>query len=139
EKWLRSTLAASSAQCTLAYMHAPRFSSGVHGDADWLEDLWQALDDYDAYLMLAGHDHNYERLAPLHADGTQVASGGIQSFVVGTGGTWLRDTDSPRSGSEVLIDDKHGVLVLDLEPDSYEWQFVDTTGAVLDQGSRSCS
>lgn len=139
EQWLREELAAFDGQCTLAYMHHPRFSSGVHGDDNRTVDLWQALEDYGADLVLAGHDHNYERLAPMHPDGTLAASGGIRSFVVGTGGTYLRPTDSPRPGSQVLIDDRHGVLVLDLASDSYQWEFLDTAGTTLDQGARDCT
>lgn len=139
ERWLRVELASFDGACTLAYLHHPRFSSGSHGDDDRTADLWRALEDYGADLILAGHDHNHERLKPLHADGSPALATGIQSFVVGTGGTSLRPTESPRPGSEKLIDDKHGVLVLDLSSSSYKWQFVDTNGATLDQGVRSCS
>ncbi len=139
ELWLRDRLATAASSCTLAYMHHPRFSSGHHGDNSSLTDLWQALVDYNADVTLAGHDHNYERLAPMDANGEPASSDGVQSFVVGTGGTWLRPVGSPRPGSEVVIDDSHGVLILDLEPDGYTWQFVDTNGRVLDEGARQCS
>ena len=139
ETWLREHLESDQSACTLAYMHHPRFSSGPHGDSTEVTALWQALVDHGVDLALAGHDHHYERLAPLEANGEPGAPGGVQSFVVGTGGTWLRPVSQPRPGSEVIIDDSHGVLILDLESTGYEWQFMDTTGAVLDQGSRICS
>ncbi len=138
ELWLRQQLADTDSQCTLAYMHHPRFSSGHHGDDPSLTDLWRALVDNEVEIALAGHDHHYERLAPLDEAGVATPSG-VQSYVVGTGGTWLRPVSSPRLGSEVVIDDNHGVLVLDLDPDKYTWQFVDITGSIRDQGSRRCS
>ena len=138
EQWLRDQLSSSAAQCTLAYMHHPRFSSGLHGDDDGLADLWQTLDEYGIDIILAGHDHNYERFSPLTADGELAEADGIQSFVVGTGGTYLRPMETIRTGSAIAVDDRHGVSVLDLFRDSYDWEFVDTTGSILDSGSRSC-
>jgi hypothetical protein len=139
EQWLRSVLQ-SSGRCSIAYMHHPRFSSGVHGDDDSLVDLWGAFEDYGVDVVLAGHDHDYERFAPLTASGDLAGPAGVQSFVVGTGGTWLRPIDgNRRRGSEIALDDVHGVLVLDLHDADYEWRFVDTSGAVLDSGRRPCS
>jgi hypothetical protein len=139
EQWLRDELATAAAKCTVAYMHHPRFSSGTHGDDDSLIDLWAVLDKYNVEMVLAGHDHNYERFGPMTADGSLTGADGVQSFVVGTGGTYLRPADTPRPGSETLIDDKHGVLRLDLAHESYEWRFVDTAGITHDRGSRACN
>lgn len=138
QQWLEAELESSASSCTLAYMHHPRFSSGVHGDDEGLTDLWETMEAYNVEVVLAGHDHNYERLAPLAADGALGPDDGVQSFVVGTGGTYLRPATTKRPGSEVLIDDSHGVLVLDLGTSWYQWQFLDTDGAVRDAGSRSC-
>ena len=138
ERWLRSRLSAEPRLCTLAYMHHPRFSSGMHGDADELTDLWQALEDHRVDVALAGHDHNYERLGPLTATGNEDPTG-IASFVVGTGGTYLRSVAEQRLASQVVFDGAHGVLVLDLSPSGYAWQFVDTAGTTLDSGSALCS
>ena len=77
ERWLRADLAAHPASCTLAYWHHPRFSSGGHGDNVSMQPLWQVLADAHAELALSGHDHDYERFAPID---------GIRQFVVGTGG-----------------------------------------------------
>ena len=72
EQWLRADLAAHPAACTLAYWHHPRFSSGRHGNNSACRPLWQALYDAGADLVLAGHDHDYERFAP--ADGRAASS-----------------------------------------------------------------
>src|SRR5207302_481855 len=68
EQWLRADLAAHPAHCTLAYWHHPRFSSGEHGDTAAMSTLYTALYQAGADLVLSGHDHDYERLAPLDPD-----------------------------------------------------------------------
>ncbi|HET6622980.1 MAG TPA: Calx-beta domain-containing protein, partial [Gaiellaceae bacterium] len=67
ERWLRADLAASSAPCTLAYWHHPRFSSGSHGSDPSYEAFWRALYEAGADVVLVGHDHDYERFAPQTA------------------------------------------------------------------------
>jgi len=40
-RWLKSDLAANEKDCTLAYMHHPRFSSGEeHGSTPEVRPLW---------------------------------------------------------------------------------------------------
>jgi hypothetical protein len=137
EQWLRTQLSTDPHLCTLAYMHHPRFSSGRHGDDETIVDLWQALQDYGVEAVLAGHDHNYERLRPITARG-ELDTEGLPSFVVGTGGKGLRPVGQQRPGSEFVADNAHGVLVLDLFSFGYTWQFVDTGGSTLDNGSAPC-
>ena len=66
-------------------------------------------------------------------------SSGLTIAVVGTGGTYLRPVLEQRMGSQVVFDEAHGVLALDLFPTGYTWQFVDTAGVTLDSGSALCS
>ena len=64
-KWLKSDLAASRKRCKLAYLHKPRWSSGRHGNSSGLADVYKILYDDRVTLLLSGHDHDYERFAPL--------------------------------------------------------------------------
>jgi hypothetical protein len=87
ETWLRQDLAGSTAKCTLAYWHKPRWSSGTqHGSNSAAQAVWQALYDYGADVVVQGHEHNYERFAPKNGSGALDPSFGIRSFVAGTGG-----------------------------------------------------
>jgi len=136
EQWLRADLAASKAKCTIAFMHHPRWSAGPHGPNEAVDGLWRALYDGGVDLVLGGHDHDYERLKPLDAQGN-VASSGMVSMVVGTGGKSLY----PALGSErtaQLVLGTFGVLRLDLFPDHAAFQFVDISGNVRDQGIIPC-
>jgi acid phosphatase type 7 len=136
-RWLVADLAASDARCTLAYWHHPRFSSGRHGDSRRIAPFWQALDEAGADLILAGHDHLYERFAPQASDGTADPNG-LRQITVGTGGAGNYADERNPPNSELVIDDVHGILVLTLRPTSYDWSFVTTDGVEADAGSADC-
>jgi len=140
EKWLRKDLAAHPAGCTLAYFHKPRFSSGLfHGDDLEVTPFWQALYDYNAELVLNGHDHDYERFAPQDPHGKADPKRGIREFVVGTGGKSHREFGFPKPNSEIRNHDTYGVLKLTLKPTSYDWQFLPEAGKTFtDSGSGNC-
>src|SRR5438552_4741766 len=140
EQWLRADLAASTKQCTLAYMHYARFSSGsVHGSYSEVQPLWQALYDYGAEIAIAGHDHEYERFAPQTPDGHLDTVRGIRAFVVGTGGGGLYSFGTPLPNSQVRNSSTWGVLKLTLADGSYSWEFVPITGQTFtDSGSGTC-
>ena len=137
--WLQSDLAAHSQRCSAAIWHHPRWSSGQHGDATVVAPLWEALHAAGTELVITGHDHDYERFAPLDATGGPDPSGGIRSFVVGTGGIGLRGFGTVRAGSEARSASTHGVLRLALRSDSYDWSFIPIPGRTFtDNGSGTC-
>lgn len=140
EKWLRQDLQAHPAACTLAYWHKPLFSSGAkHGNDPEVKPFWQDLYEADAEIVIAGHDHDYERFAPQDPDGKPDTSRGIREFVVGTGGKSHRPFGSPLPTSEARNADTFGVLKLTLHPHSYEWEFIAEPGkAFRDSGSGPC-
>src|SRR3990172_8187475 len=120
EQWLRADLAAHPVACTLAYWHHPRFSSGdVHGSNARMQPLWQALYDFDADVVLAGHEHNYERFARQDPLGIADPVRGIRQFVIGSGGRSHYPITNPIANSEIQNDNTYGVLKLTLHPDSY--------------------
>jgi alkaline phosphatase len=135
--WLRDDLASADAACVLAYWHHPRFSSGPHGSDSLVAPFWDALYEAGGDLVLAGHEHQYERFAPQSPAGEADAAG-IRQITAGTGGKALRPAGEPVPNSEVIIDDAFGVLRLELEPDGYAWSFVTTDGIEADGGSDDC-
>jgi 3',5'-cyclic AMP phosphodiesterase CpdA len=140
ERWLRADLAAHPGRCTLAYWHHPRFSSGsVHGSETAVAPLFQALFDAGADVVLAGHEHNYERFAPLDPTGRPNEAAGIRSFVVGTGGRSHYPFGRPLAGSEVRNADAFGVISLTLSEGGYQWEFVPVAGeSFTDRGIGNC-
>jgi hypothetical protein len=136
--WLRSDLARHPARCTLAYWHEPRFSSGPHGPNPAMQPIWAALAKAGADVVLSGHDHLYQRFAPLDASG-RMSSKGIREFVVGTGGGSHYSAERVSLGSRKIITNTWGVLRLVLRAGGYSWQFLSApSGKVLDSGSSSC-
>src|SRR6266498_984505 len=81
-QWLEADLAAHSNLCTLAYWHIPLFSSGGRASSN-SQSFWQTLYNHNADLILAGHDHIYERFAPQTPSGTLDTARGIREFIVG--------------------------------------------------------
>ena len=140
EQWLRADLAAHPNDCTLAYMHVSRFSSGnVHGSTTNVQPLWEALYEYGADAILSAHEHIYERFAPQTPDGVLDTVYGIPQFVVGTGGYVRYEVQTPLPNSVALFDDSHGVLKLVLGQGSFNWEFLSIPGDPgTDTGSANC-
>jgi hypothetical protein len=144
--WLASDLAANPASCTIAYWHHPRWSSGAsHGPNPSLEPIWDLLDASGVDLVLQGHEHLYERFAPIGvtpsgAPNPVLDSTGIRSFVVGTGGRSAYSFISPPLvGSEKRSTGTFGVLKLGLHASGYTWRFIPEWGKTFtDSGIGVC-
>lgn len=135
--WLRHQLQLQPSRCTAAIWHHAIRSSGEHDDAPQMREVWRALHEFGADLVVSAHHHVYERFSPLDAEGRPGADG-MRQFVVGTGGS---DHDVPgprRPGSEAFAL-TWGVLKLTLEPASYTWEFIPASGETYrDFGSATC-
>jgi hypothetical protein len=142
-QWLVADLAAHPGMCTLAFWHHPRFQGGsVSGEASGAAPLWDALYDAGADVVLNGHEHGYQQLAPLNKAGEVDLVRGIRTFVVGTGGGDYDTTfGGPRAGAlEAKIAGVHGVLEMTLRRDAYDWRFIVVgSGAMVGaSGSAAC-
>jgi 3',5'-cyclic AMP phosphodiesterase CpdA len=75
--WLGETLRSTSAPWTVVALHHPPYSAGVHGSDEEVRDAWADLfAENGVELVLAGHDHDYQRSEPI--DGVvYVVSGGV--------------------------------------------------------------
>jgi len=92
-----------------------------------MDPIWDTLYDAGVELVVAGHDHDYERFAPLNAGGN-VSARGITSFVVGTGGREFYEFGPPVNGSRVRKTNTWGVLRLTLAPDGWSSRFLAVAG-----------
>ncbi len=138
EQWLRADLAAHPALCALAYLHRPLFSSGILADPT-TQVLWQDLYDAGAELVLAGHEHNYQRFAPQTPGGVADPANGIRQFIAGMGGAGHFSVGTPLRNTEVQEDQTYGVLKLTLSANGYDWRFIPIAGQTFtDAGSGAC-
>jgi hypothetical protein len=138
-KWLKEDLARNRHGCTLAYFHHPRFSSGSRAPVKQAEQLWWMLAEAGVDVVLNGHDHIYERFAPLDKHGNRDDAEGMRSFIVGTGGGIRTRLRRRARNSEARTDATHGVLKLTLRSGEYDWKFIPVRGSKFtDSGSGSC-
>ena len=162
-KWLQADLKANAGtKCTLAYWHEPLWSIGLHPTYVPIAPVWNALERAGVDVVLTGHDHDYQRYAPLGLAHYSLSAGsvlpptidrvhGMRQFVVGTGGEsnypWGSNIPAQtRKAVEVKATNPNhgvfGVLFLTLAPTSYSWKFVQarTTGAApfSDSGTTAC-
>jgi hypothetical protein len=138
DAWLARDLAKTKARCILAFWHHPVFSSGRHGSNPKMLDLLRRLYAAGASIILAGHEHLYERFARQNPDGRADPARGIRLFTVGTGGAQRYRFDDIQPNSEVRFNDAWGVLRLELEPDRYRWAFIAVDGREIDRGRDDC-
>ena len=136
-EWVRSELA-SSPKCTVAYMHHPLFAPGPNGDTPRMRPLWDLFYQAGVDVVVAGHDHLYERQGRQDPAGRFDPVRGIRAFVVGTGGGPLYQIVRPSPNSEA----RHsgwGVLKLSLAAEGYGWEFVPVAGdSFTDVGTDAC-
>jgi alkaline phosphatase len=130
--------AATTADCTVALFHHPRFSSGPHGDAKQIDHLWRALSTGGVDLALSGHDHIYERFPAMNGDGAVDDAHGIPSIVVGTGGRSHYPAVIARAHSLVRFDDAFGVLTILPKKGGATLRFVGEDGRVRDEHDLRC-
>ena len=138
--WLKADLAASSAACTVALWHHPRFNSGAsHGNNPETQPLWDALYQNGADLILNGHEHVYERFAPQNPQQKADGAFGIRQFTVGTGGAGSYSFKATLQPNSERRGTPNGVLSLTLRANAYDWNFLPIEGqSFSDTGSGSC-
>jgi hypothetical protein len=139
-EWLEADLASHPAECTLAYWHHPRWSSGLeHGNSSQVGPFVQLLYNAGAEVILSGHEHNYERYAPQTPSASLDTARGIVEVVVGTGGAELYGFGTPDTNSLVRNASTNGVLEMTLHPGSYDFEFRPVAGSSFtDAGSGDC-
>ena len=140
ESWLAADLASHTNQCTLAYWHHPRFSAGQANDDARTANFWNDLVNAHADLVLAGHDHTYQRFSAMDAAGAASATG-VRELVVGTGGQAHHPAPVPRATLEASDRTTFGVLKLLLGPTGYSGRFLPApgTGSFTDSFSGTCA
>ena len=128
-KWLESELSASKAVWKIVVMHHPLYSSArEHGSSLRLQLLLEPLFvRYRVAVVLAGHDHVYERVAQQK---------GVLYLVSGAGGQ-LRQGDIDRQSPLFAAGDDrvHSFMYFEVKREKLTFWAVGEDGQVLDGGS----
>ena len=135
-EFARQTLESRPSKCQMAIWHHPLFSSSQNGPQLFMREMFELMQQNAVDVVVNGHDHVYERFSRQDATGRQDENG-VRQFIVGTGGADLYPfvTAAPNSGARISA---FGVIRFTLRPDTYEWEFIETTGAISDNGSTPC-
>lgn len=136
-EFARRQLEGQRTPCTMAVWHHPLFSSGQNGPNGQMRDMWALLETNDAEVVVAAHDHLYERFARQTSTGDADPVKGIRQFTVGTGGAELYNFVRVTANSEERIM-RHGVTRFTLRPAQVDWEFLGLDGTVRDSGLDTC-
>lgn len=136
--FIRKDGAAHASKSKIVVWHAPRFSSGKHGNNPTMQPLWDASRAVRARIVLNGHDHSYERFAPMTAGGGRNDASGTREFVSGLGGRSQYPFGTIRPNSQKRYNGQPAVLFLGLSTTTkaYSWTFRSVDGVVRDAGSQ---
>ena len=126
--WLKDVLPKSNAKWKIPYMHHPIYSSGAkHGSEEDLRALIEPLfRDNGVDVVLAGHEHFYERVKPQK---------GIFYFTEG-GSAKLREGNI-RVGSAMTekgFDTDNSFMLVEIDKDQMFFETISRTGKVIDSG-----
>ena len=102
-QWLHTRLAASTAPWKIVYFHHPPYSSAQHGNTSGMQWPFQ---QWGASLVMAGHDHDYER----------IMKSGFPYLVNGFGGRSLYNFGTPQPGSVVRYNANYGAMLIEATP-----------------------
>jgi tartrate-resistant acid phosphatase type 5 len=122
-QWLKQAMLASVAPYKIAVFHHPPYSSGPHGDSEWMQ--WP-FKQWGASLVVSGHDHHYER----------IVLEGLTYLVVGTGGAELRNvTPLPIEHSSVDIthSGEFGALLGEVQGDTATFKYYEVGHHLRDE------
>jgi hypothetical protein len=104
-----------------------------------MQSVWRILAGANVELVLAAHDHHYERFAPMDIAGKRDDERGIRQFIVGTGGARMTKIRLIKRHSKARNNESLGVLKLVLGSGNYAWQFLPAApGAYTDNGKGAC-
>jgi uncharacterized protein (TIGR03382 family) len=137
KKWLEADLAANRLPWVVAYHHHPPYSTGEHGSSlDVRAAFVPIYEKYGVDLVLAGHDHEYERMKPIK-EGQAVApgtEGAVQYVVVGSGGARIKGFPTSFQPWDAYRNDQdHGFIDVRVEGGTLTAEFVGIDGKVLDR------
>jgi len=126
--WLESELSKDSSEWKIAFCHHPPYSSGgKHGSDDQLRKVVEPIFvKYGVNVVLAGHEHFYERIKPQK---------GIFYFISGAGGK-LRSGDvkdnSPLTAK--AFDSDMSFMLIEIADDGMHFQVLSRKGETVDSG-----
>jgi 3',5'-cyclic AMP phosphodiesterase CpdA len=125
--WLARELKGSNSPWKICFFHHPLYSSGKqHGsDVDLRRFLEPVFLEYGVKVVLAGHEHFYERLKPQK---------GIYYFISGGSAKLRRDNIARTNLTAKGFDQDNHFMLMEIDGDILHFQTISRTGATIDSG-----
>ena len=129
-EWLERALGESRARWRIVYGHHPLHSTGRRHGADErmrakLEPLFFASDKPRVHVVLAGHDHIYQRFRPQN---------GIAYFVCGSSGKLRRGNAELDSAVAAVNDRERAFMLWEATPEELRFRAINEPGVAFDCG-----
>lgn len=135
--WLREALANTDARWKFVFFHHPPYTGSTH-DADgqaFVKDAFAAVvDETGVDVIFTGHNHLYERTAPIKGDKVVGEGEGPVYITTGAGGATLYPEDLP--APDYIRFFKDGIFsftVVDLTTDKLSLRQIDENEKVIDE------
>lgn len=127
-QWMEDEFKKDTSEWKITFHHHPPYSSGgKHGSDDSLRKIVEPIFlRHGINVVLAGHDHFYERIKPQK---------GIYYFVSGAGGK-LRPGDVKDNSplTEKYFDRDMSFMLAEIDDDQFYFQVISRTGETVDSG-----
>lgn len=127
-KWLEDELIKDTSEWKIAFFHHPPYSSGgKHGSDKQLREVVEPIFvKYGVNVVLAGHEHFYERIKPQK---------GIYYFISGAGGK-LREGDVKERSplTDKFFDNDMSFMLVEIVKGDLHFQVLSRTGETVDSG-----
>lgn len=125
--WVEEQLRNSTAAWKICYFHHPLYTSGRYraGARSLRLVLEPILVNGDVDVVLAGHEHLYERLLPQH---------GISYFISGGAGSLRKGDLMPSTVHAKGFDQDYHFMLMEVTGTELYFQAISRTGATVDAG-----
>ena len=132
--WLADDLAASDAEWKIVFFHHPPYTSSSRDPNGVVrQQVVPLLEAGGVDLVLAGHDHHYERTLPMQGGCVaQPDDTGITYIIAGAGGAGLRGDVTPQFWHAASDDTVHSYVRLTIHGCVARGEAVSAEGEVLD-------
>jgi len=131
--WMVEDLASSEADWNIVFTHHPFFSSSERGIRTLnVERFRSVLEQAGVDLILAGHDHHYERSVPLRGGCTDVEPTGVTEIIAGGAGAGLRTVAFDRWHTAGIYNEDYSYLTLEVHGCRLRGQALNPSNEVVD-------
>lgn len=135
--WLREVLKGAGSRWKFVYFHHPFYTHSKHsaeGAAYVKEAFVDIFEEYGVDVVFTGHNHLYERTAPIRKDQIVPEGQGVVYVVSGAGGAerYAKRPDPPPY-IRVAVDDVFSFTLVELSSKRFELKQINERGEVIDE------